>query len=228
MIEKLENKLKDIGELCKLILIYLGIPMIFGIFANNKVISNQTLSYLANIIICIVYIIMYFNMFKTEFKEYFKNFFTNIKTTLKYWGIGVLGMYLSNLIIIFGVFNGKMATNETLNRQAIVGNPIIGFICIVLVAPIVEEMIFRYGFKKVIGKNFMFPIISGIVFGSLHVLIHKMATPLELLYIIPYSSLGLAFGYLYNKTDNIFSTIVAHVMHNYLSFMVIILSASSL
>ena len=209
MIEKLENKLKDIGELCKLILIYLGIPMIFGIFANNKVISNQTLSYLANIIICIVYIIMYFNMFKTEFKEYFKNFFTNIKTSLKYWGIGVLGMYLSNLIIIFGVFNGKMATNETLNRQAIVGNPIIGFICIVLVAPIVEEMIFRYGFKKVIGKNFM-------------------ATPLELLYIIPYSSLGLAFGYLYNKTDNIFSTIVAHVMHNYLSYMVIILSASSL
>ena len=44
----------------------------------------------------------------------------------------------------------------------------------------------------------------------------------ELLFILPYGSLGYAFGYLYNKSDNIISTIVSHSIHNTIVFIIIL------
>ena len=36
----------------------------------------------------------------------------------------------------------------------------------------------------------------------------------DLIYLIPYGSLGVCFALLYYKTDNIFSSIVVHSLHN--------------
>ena len=37
---------------------------------------------------------------------------------------------------------------------------------------------------------------------------------LDYVYIVPYMSLGVAFALLYSKTDNIFSSISMHCLHN--------------
>ena len=68
------------------------------------------------------------------------------------------------------MFNGNISANEELNRQAITSYPIIGFISISIVAPLVEEMLFRYGLRKVTGKTKYFPLITAILFGGVHTL----------------------------------------------------------
>ena len=41
----------------------------------------------------------------------------------------------------------------------------------------------------------------------------------SLIYLVPYCSLGIAFGLLYAKSDNIFSSIVVHALHNFLALL---------
>ena len=85
----------------------------------------------------------------------------------------------------------------------------------------IEEIIFRKAIKDAINRKWFFILVSGFVFGALHV-IGEIESLYGLLYIIPYSSLGLAFAKIYYDTDNIFASILAHFIHNTLSYMLII------
>ena len=138
-------------------------------------------------------------------------------------------MYIANLILAYLVFPGQIAENEELNRIFMHTYPLLGFFEVVLIAPFMEEMVFRYGLRKAWGKNKAFPLISGLVFGLLHALTGisslEVSELLELLYIIPYGALGYAFGYLYNKTDNIFFSMSVHMTHNLISFLLIMFLA---
>ena len=55
--------------------------------------------------------------------------------------------------------------------------------------------------------------MSGLIFASMHVL-GMVNSNLDYLYIIPYLGLGSAFALLYYETDNIFTTIIMHSLHN--------------
>ena len=59
----------------------------------------------------------------------------------------------------------------------------------------------------------------------LHI-ISYITSPIDLVYLIPYSALGIAFALLYHKTNNIFSTITMHAMHNLLAVILYLLGAS--
>jgi membrane protease YdiL (CAAX protease family) len=63
------------------------------------------------------------------------------------------------------------------------------------------------------SPKWVFIITSGIVFGLLHV-ITSFDYLYDLLYIIPYSSLGIAFALIYYRTNNVFSSIFVHALHN--------------
>ena len=76
-----------------------------------------------------------------------------------------------------------------------------------------DDLLIQKGLKDIIGYNLVFILASGLLFGSMHVL-GSANNVSDLLYIIPYSSLGIAFAYLYYKTKNIFSSIVMHMIHN--------------
>ena len=56
-------------------------------------------------------------------------------------------------------------------------------------------------------------MISGILFGSLHV-VTSFENIVDLLYIIPYSAPGIAFAYMLTKYNNIFVSMGFHFMHN--------------
>jgi membrane protease YdiL (CAAX protease family) len=76
-----------------------------------------------------------------------------------------------------------------------------------------EELVFRQGFRNIFGRNIVFILFSGIVFGGMHV-IGNINTMADLLYLIPYSALGISFAYMLYKTDNIFVSMGFHFMHN--------------
>lgn len=147
-----------------------------------------------------------------DFKDILINHKNYYSKYFKYYLIGLGVMLISNCIIIFG-FNNNMATNEESIRQLFKISPFYIYFSSVLYAPLVEELTFRQGIRNVIGKNIIFILTSGLVFGGLHV-ITSATTLIDYLYIIPYSSLGIVFAYILYKTDNIFVSMGYHFMHN--------------
>lgn len=156
---------------------------------------------------------------KINHKKYFKECF-------KYWIIGLVVMFISNLIII--EINGKeISGNEEAIRNIFATNPIYIYISAVVIAPILEELTFRQCIKNIFPNKFLFLLISGLVFGYLHAST-DLKSASDLLYIIPYGAFGVAFAYMLIKTENIFTSIGFHLMHNGLliglQFLVLIFS----
>ena len=92
-------------------------------------------------------------------------------------------------------------------------------------APINEELTFRKSFKEIFPSKWVFVIMSGLIFGLLHITSY-IETFSDIIYLIPYSALGIAFALLYYKTDNIFSSITMHSIHNLLATLLVLLGAS--
>ena len=80
-------------------------------------------------------------------------------------------------------------------------------------APFVEELTFRKSIRDVINNKWCYVLASGLLFGLLHI-IGYIDSVSDLIYLIPYGSLGVCFALLYYKTNNIFSTIIVHSLHN--------------
>ena len=68
----------------------------------------------------------------------------------------------------------------------------------------------------------LFIIISGVVFGFMHV-IDDSKTLAEFSYVLVYSSLGMYMASLYYKTNNLFTNMSFHFMQNTLGLIGMIL-----
>ena len=192
-------------QLIPILILNLNLDKLSG---TNKVL----LSMYSNIILLIILILLYKNDLKNEFKKFKENLNKNIDTGFKYWLIGLMTMFISNIIINIIIGNGQ-AENEKIVQQMITYAPYIMVINAGIIAPIIEEITFRKAFKNVFNNKWLFILSSGLIFGSLHV-ITKLTSPLDLLYIIPYSSLGISLAYMYYKTDTIYTSITMHIFHN--------------
>jgi len=142
---------------------------------------------------------------KKNHNEYFKKYF-------KYWFLLLGIMMLSNLLIMLFT-NSDIAGNEEAIRKTFEVAPIYTFVSAVFIAPILEELVFRQGLRLAIKDNTLFILVSGLVFGGLHV-ISNITGWTDLLYLIPYSTPGFIFAYLLTKTDNVLVPASMHFMHN--------------
>ena len=131
-------------------------------------------------------------------------------------------MIISNyLIVIFT--NSTISQNEQAVRDLIDKAPLFMIFESLIYAPITEEIIFRKSIKDIINNKYIYIIISGTLFGLMHI-IGAINNYQELLYIIPYSAVGIMFAITYEKTKNIFSTITIHSFHNGLTLILYLLS----
>ncbi len=194
--------------------LFVLIPIsLFNIDINNC--DNTTLNLLRvfpNLVLSIILFLIYKKDLIKDFKNLKENFDSITDTAIKYWLLGFVGMIITNSLIA-ALTPVKIATNEESIRELISITPLFSFFLICIFAPFVEEMIFRKSFKDVFKNKILFIITSGLVFGALHV-IGSIESLYDLLYIIPYSILGIFFAIIYSKTDNIFSTILVHFTHN--------------
>ena len=120
-------------------------------------------------------------------------------------------------MVISNVFINKLTQaipgNEETIRATLNKAPLYMFFSAVIFAPFTEEMVFRQSIKNIITNKKTFIITSGLIFGGLHV-IGNINTIYDLLYIIPYSTPGIAFAIMLEKTDNIFVPMGIHFLHN--------------
>lgn len=235
--KKIIDNLKKIGKSLLILFIYIiVIPGIaYAFLINNKFDSYSFIKQNLLMLACemIVFIIVVFIFRKTlinDFKDFKNNFKNYIKIILKYFLIGIGIMVVTNFLINYVLFKGSIPVNEQLNRDSLVKLPVYSIITLVILGPISEEIIFRANFKNSIKNDKLFLIITSLLFGAMHLLAYFdslqsiSSSWQQLLYLIPYTGLGFVFGYVYNKTKNIYSAIIAHMLTNILSVGIILLS----
>ena len=145
----------------------------------------------------------------TDIKKNHQKYFSKY---LKYWLYSLIIMAGSNIIISF-INGGGVAGNEETIRQIFTKAPIYMFISAVFIAPILEELTFRQAFRNIFSNDKVFIIMSGLIFGGLHV-VGNVNSPVDLLYLIPYCTPGFVFAYIMAKTDNVFVSMGLHFLHN--------------
>lgn len=211
-------KIKEIIKFILIFLLYLLYSDIIIIIltklgVNIKVLPNNlkiAIMFLINLSLMIMLFIFYSKSIKENLKDLKLNFKSYIKDNFKYYVIGLLIMIISNIIISF--FIEGNSTNETLIREYINIMPIYMIFSSCIYAPFTEEMVFRKSLRNCFNNKVLYILLSGLIFGSMHLL--SASSIVELVFLIPYSSLGCAFAYMYSKTDNIFVPMSFHMMHN--------------
>jgi len=206
--------LKFIGLVTLLLLGPSFFVLLFGKnFTSFSLISKTIISFIADLIILGFLLYSYKDTLLRDLKSFFnKNIFNNLEIAFKYWLVGFIIMIFSNLIITF-ITNGGIAANEESVRELIDLVPLYMIFNVSIYAPFTEELIFRKSIRDFISNKWIYILVSGFIFGGLHV-VSSITSVVDLLYLIPYCSLGFAFAALYRKTDNIFSSISMHMLHN--------------
>lgn len=148
---------------------------------------------------------------KNAIQDLKKNHLSYFEQNLKYYILGLVVMMVSNLLISY--YGGGASTNETTIRDEFSLYPLYTFISAVILAPLLEESVFRLGFRALFKNDYLFIIISSLIFGGLH-LIGTPISKLFPLYLLSYSSCGIAFAYMLKKTNNVFVSMFFHFMHN--------------
>ena len=186
---------------------------------------------------------MLINDFKELTKIKFKTFLIYI---LAGYGLFMLANYAS--AIFQTVFN---LTEEAGNEEAIVGilnsgksNFFFMAISVVILAPIVEEIIFRKCFFNLFSRKFntiLTVLFSSLLFGAIHIITPVLSAVTEatqdpskwgsvitqFLYLFVYSTMGVGLGlaYQYSKR-NLIPVIIIHMFNNFLSILVTVLLPS--
>ena len=111
------------------------------------------------------------------------------------------------------ISNNQEAINDMFERL-----PIYTYILSVFLAPIIEELVFRFCFMKIFNNKYLYIILSGVIFGLFHI-IGSFESAYDFLFLVPYSIPGLIFAYILYDSKNIFNTIWLHFVHNGISML---------
>ena len=217
--KKIYIKTAGIGLLA--ILTYFILPRLEKIPLTIFGINTETMPLNAKIIYMIAYetvmlsliIIIFYPKLKKDFNDMKINHMNYYSKYFKYWIFSLIVMMVSNQLITPFSPNG-IASNEQAIQDLFGISPAYIFFSAVIFAPVVEELIFRQGIRYIVPNNILFIILSGLIFGGLHVINSEMKSISELLYLIPYCAPGLVFAYILTKTNNIFVSMGLHFMHN--------------
>lgn len=220
-IELIEKKCIEIGKSLGVILLYFLLQIILGLLfkdclnSESEFISSMTL-FLTYLLTLLIILLIFLPKVVDNGRKFKKDY---IKVAFKNWGLGFLLMFVSNFFIV--LYTGDIASNETANRELLATYTGISIIMVTILAPLLEEIVFRLSLRKSFSNKYVYCIISALLFGFIHIL--SSGETVELLYLIPYGGLGFFFAKAYYETDNIFTSILAHAFHNTLSLIVILL-----
>lgn len=211
--DKAKKWLIFIGILFLFIFLDLGIALVILMLKNTReltLVEEIVVILVKYAILLIIFILLYKKYLKEKWFDFKKNFKKYFEISFRNWFVGFLIMIVSN-VIINSLVKG-LGQNESNVQELIMNAPFLAFILTTIGAPFIEEMIFRKSLQDCFNNKVIYMVMSGFLFG----LIHVMGTDnlYEYLLIIPYGALGFMFAKTINETDNIYSTIIIHMLHN--------------
>ena len=213
------------GDVLKFILKLLNIDIKKLTLGNTMFIE-----FLLSLIITCTVVFLYFKYLKKDFIVFKKDLKKNIRDVVKLFFIFMLVKYLVGIVsslIIVGLGYEMEATNSANQKtieEFVKFSPFLMMFSSSILAPLYEETLFRLGFRKVISNKWVFVIVSGFLFGVLH--IFPLAEGVDLLLgitqSISYVTMGIFLAYAYQKSNNIFTSIGVHFLNNFISVLVLI------
>ena len=129
-------------------------------------------------------------------------------------------MMILNYLLQYHIFgDGALSSNEESVRNLISTYYIAYFFVVALGAPILEELVFRFGFDEIKNK-YLYLFISSFAFALMHSFM-DFTSLIRILTIMPYLAIGLSLGLIYLKTKNVLFVIIMHCAHNIISYIII-------
>lgn len=206
-----KSTLKDIIFSLLLLFVYFS-QFIWSRLLPNNFTFVLIVEILFNIIMITLCILVFFKQLKSDFITFKNNIKPYMRFIIPRLGMAYVFLFIFSLISILITHNGV-----SINQENVESLPIYYMIpMVVIYAPIVEEILFRGVFRRLIKNNIVFIIISALVFGILHTIGESSITNI-LFMSLPYCSLGAYLAYIYVKTNNIFSSITSHAIFNTIS-----------
>lgn len=142
----------------------------------------------------------------------------DVSNTLFYAIIILIGNYVITYAHV--LFNGtpaKIANNQATLNTLVTPHLILGLVILVLiVAPIIEEIMFRGVLINMVLGQFSFwtkVVVSGVAFGLFHVI----GTSFQLTALLQYSFMGMVLGYAFLKTNRLQSSMMLHFTNNFIA-----------
>ncbi|MDD4706181.1 MAG: type II CAAX endopeptidase family protein [Bacilli bacterium] len=227
----MKNKLINILKFLIVILLFFNIGKIFSLIFNKLNINLTTfnfidIAYSEVLISLVLFIIIFFIYKKTLINDWYE-FKINLKNNLKKCFrlfivllivklIASVIIYTLSFILEINIFESE---NQSIINLLLSNAPIMMFISAVLLAPFVEEIIFRLGLKKIIKDSGLFILISGLIFGFMHIFPTDINITIALIQSISYVSIGTLIAYYYVKYKNIYFVIIIHSLNNLLGIL---------
>lgn len=182
-------------------------PILFSVFSFEK----YEAGIYGNIIGFIVGLIVILVILKPEMKVRNIQGAANTNQTIIWSILGVFMAFLAQIIaanIEIHILNIKTTSENTQLLMDITRSIPLFMIVTAIVAPILEEIVFRkiiFGALYKRSNFFIAGLVSALIFGLVHG---------EPIHILLYASMGFVFAFLYVKTKRIIVPIIAHAAMN--------------
>lgn len=179
------------------------------IYKEESIKMTTIVQFVVFLILTIELVVVHSKKIKSDFKK------LNKKTILMVV-IATIVMILLNfgLSILFD-YLGAESNNQDNFYNMISAVLVPTIIYTAILAPIAEEMAFRYSLGTLINNKYVFMIVSSLLFGILHGI-----GIITILYVV----LGFILSFIYIKSDkNIITTIFAHMANNMLVVLLTLL-----
>lgn len=154
-----------------------------------------------------------------------KHLFTHFKSYMEIFGPSFLKSVICMAVVnifLFLIFNSKSANQSTLEGGDI---PML-YVALnaIIMAPIVEEGVFRNSLSRLIKNDTVFIIVSAATFGLLHTFNSEPDLLRVILYAIPYAFLGFGLARARRQSHNPALNIFFHFAWNALGIIVMLIS----
>jgi len=198
---------------------YLVIPSFLSIlfykFTDDFFVFSQTIFYL---ILLLFFLLISRKNIREDFIDFKKNYKKYFKIIIIWILIEFILMVASNYIISLSL--ETLPNNELNNREFLMNFPILAISYLILIAPMIEEYVFRLSFKNI--KNYYFyTILTSLLFTFLHLV--SITDISQLWFSIPYFCMSFGFSTIYYKCQNYFASTIGHMIHNTLCVIIILI-----
>lgn len=188
----------------------------------NSAVGNLVFYLLLNIIFVILY--------RKEIKRSWQSFKAQkLKPDVFLYGylIVMAAAYVGQIILVLIGFGERESVNqqsiEILLKSKFAVVTIIG----ILIGPLVEEIVFRKAIFDIYDEKYHFNptlicILSGLLFGLIHVILNIGEDATELIMAVPYAIQGFALAFIYQKyKNNLIVVSGVHVLYNLIAVILI-------
>lgn len=159
---------------------------------------------------------------KHSYHRFIEQWYKNINLIIVLCVISFI-VNISLSLLVSYVTSTTGSNNQNLIEQSSTMMPFLTILSTCLVAPIVEECVFRSGLFAFIRKKFNFflaALLSSVFFASLHFSEALFTGNFnDLSYLIVYTAIGFVFAYAYEKSDSVMVSGSIHFLNNAMAML---------